>query len=95
MTLKKTIVITVIVIQSLCQTSLQSRKSMKYNISKNTAPQMPPLGKGLECFKLLLSMCSKDMREPLVPMFSSTRYPTLVAVNFSTQTSLGRSCVVF
>ena len=46
-------------------------------------------------FKLLQYMCSKDMREPLVPMFSSTRHPTLVAVNFSIPTSLGRSCVVF
>ena len=45
---------------------------MKYDISKSTAPQMPPLGKGLESFKLLLSMCSKDMREPLFPMLSST-----------------------
>lgn len=44
---------------------------MKYDISKSTAPKMPPLGKGLETFKLLLSMCSKDMRECIVPMLSS------------------------
>ena len=42
---------------------------MKYDISKNIVPAMPPLGKGTECIKLLLSQASNDMREPLVPMF--------------------------
>ena len=42
---------------------------MKYDISKATAPAMPNLGKGTECIKLLLSQASKDMHEPLVPMF--------------------------
>ena len=42
---------------------------MKYEISKATAPAMPNLGKGTECVKLLLSQASKDMYEPLVPMF--------------------------
>ena len=42
---------------------------MKYNISKATAPAMPTLGKGTECIKLLLTQTSKDMHEPLVPMF--------------------------
>ncbi len=42
---------------------------MKYNISKATAPAMPTLGKGTEIVKLLLSQASKDMHEPLVPMF--------------------------
>ena len=42
---------------------------MKYNISKATAPAMPTLSKGTECIKLLLSQTSKDMHEPLVPMF--------------------------
>ena len=42
---------------------------MKYNISKSKAPEMPNLGKGTECIKLLLSQASKDMHEPLVPMF--------------------------
>ena len=41
---------------------------MRYDISKATAPQMPTLGKGTECIKLLLSQTSKDMHEPLVPM---------------------------
>ncbi len=41
---------------------------MKYDISKNTAPVMPNLGKGTEIIKILLSQTSKDMHEPLVPM---------------------------
>ena len=41
---------------------------MRYDISKATAPQMPTLGKGTECIKLLLSQTSKDMYTPLVPM---------------------------
>ena len=43
---------------------------MRYDISKTTAPVMPTLGKGTECIKLLLTQASKDMHEPLVPMFS-------------------------
>ena len=42
---------------------------MIYDISKATAPAMPNLGKGTEIVKLLLSQASKDMYEPLVPMF--------------------------
>ena len=41
---------------------------MKYDISKQSAPKMPNLGKGTECINLLLSQASKDMHEPLVPM---------------------------
>ena len=48
---------------------------MRYDISKATAPAMPNLGKGTECIKLLLSQASKDMHEPLVPMF----FPSLGA----------------
>ena len=48
---------------------------MRYDISKATAPAMPFLGKGTECIKLLLSQASKDMFEPLVPMF----FPSLGA----------------
>jgi hypothetical protein len=48
---------------------LKSNKSMRYEISKSTAPTMPTLGKGTECIKLLLSQASKGMHEPLVPMF--------------------------
>ena len=42
---------------------------MRYDISKSKAPEMPNLGKGTECIKILLSQASKDMHEPLVPMF--------------------------
>ena len=48
---------------------------MRYDISKATAPKMPNLGKGKECIRLLLSQASKDMHEPLVPMF----FPSLDA----------------
>ena len=41
---------------------------MIYDITKPVAPAMPNLGKGLECFKLLLSQTSKDMHAPLLPM---------------------------
>ena len=41
---------------------------MKYDITKQTAPKMPRLGKGTECIKILLSQVSKSMYEPLVPM---------------------------
>ena len=48
---------------------------MKYDITTNKAPEMPKLGKGTECIKLLLSQASKDMHEPLVPML----FPSLGA----------------
>ena len=48
---------------------------MKYDITKNKAPEMPNLGRGTECIKLLLSQASKDMHEPLVPML----FPSLGA----------------
>ena len=41
---------------------------MKYDITKQTAPKMPRLGKGTECVKILLSQVSKDMHAPLIPM---------------------------
>ena len=41
---------------------------MKYDISKNSAPTMPNLGRGTECIRLLLTQVSKDMHQPLVPM---------------------------
>ena len=43
---------------------------MKYDITKPTAPAMPTLGKGTECFKLLLSQTSQDMNAPLLPMLA-------------------------
>ncbi len=48
---------------------------MNYNIFSSTAPAMPKPGKGMEIVKLLLSQASKDMYEPLVPMF----FPSLGA----------------
>ena len=42
---------------------------MTYNIFSSTAPAMPKPAKGTEIVKLLLSQVSKDMFEPLVPMF--------------------------
>ena len=42
---------------------------MKYDITKPSAPKMPNLGKGTECIKILLSQASKEIQEPLVPMF--------------------------
>ena len=41
---------------------------MKYDITKPVAPAMPNLGKGTECFKILLSQTSFDMHAPLLPM---------------------------
>ena len=48
---------------------------MRYDISKHKAPEMPKLGKGTECIKLLLSQTSKDMHEPQF----STSFPILCA----------------
>ena len=42
---------------------------MRYDISSNSAPAMPNLGRGTECIKLLLTQASQEMREPFVPMF--------------------------
>ena len=42
---------------------------MKYDITKPTAPKAPKLGKGTECIKLLNSQASKDMHDPLIPMY--------------------------
>ena len=41
---------------------------MNYDITKQTAPQMPNLGKGTECIKLIVSQVSQDMREAIVPI---------------------------
>ena len=48
---------------------LKSRFTMKYDISEPVSPKIPVLGKGTECVKLLLSQVSKDMYEPMIPMF--------------------------
>ena len=41
---------------------------MKYDILNKKSPELPTLGKGTECIKILLSQVSKDMYEPIVPM---------------------------
>lgn len=41
---------------------------MNYDLTSASAPKMPTLGKGTDSIKLLLSQCSKDMQESLVPM---------------------------
>lgn len=42
---------------------------MIYDITKQTAPKMPKLGKGLECIKILAKQISPDMREATIPLF--------------------------
>ena len=66
---QKTTFTTVTVTNGLFIIHLKSNKSMRYDITKNVAPAIPTLGKGTECIKILLSQVSKDMHEPLVPMF--------------------------
>ena len=49
---------------------LPSNVDKKQRSTKPVAPEMPNLGKGIECFKLLLSQTSFDMLAPLLPMLS-------------------------
>ena len=67
---------------------------MRYDISKRKAPEMPNLGKGTECIKLLLSQALNDMYESLISIFSPHLAHTSAAQNFSIPTSLGRKCAV-
>ena len=67
-TLQKTIETTETETPGSIQIYLKGKKSMKYDITKPSAPTMPTLGKGTECIQLLLSQTSKDMHDPLVPM---------------------------
>ena len=47
---------------------------MIYDITKNVSHVITKLGKGTECYKLLLSQASNDVKKPLVPMlFPSMR----------------------
>ena len=55
---------------------------MIHYITRPTPPEMPILGKGLETQKLLLSQASKDMHEPLVPMFFPVLGAHLCEVEF-------------
>ena len=63
---------------------------MRYDISKRKAPEMPNLGKGTECIKLLLSQASKDIIDPLIPMFFPFLAHTSATQNFSIPTLFGR-----
>ena len=47
---------------------------MRYNISSTKAPEMPNLGRGTECIKLLLTQASKEMREPHFPDTKITNF---------------------
>ena len=67
---------------------------MRYDISKRKAPEMPNLGKGTKCIKLLLSEASKDMYNPLIPVFSLFIAHTSAMQNFSIPTLFGRKCAV-
>ena len=66
---------------------------MKYNISTSTPPKMPRLGKGTGCVKILLSQVSKDMFDPLIPMFFPYFAQKKAEQNFNIPTSFGRNCV--
>jgi hypothetical protein len=66
---------------------------MNYDISKHTAPKMPTLGNGTECIRLLLSQASKDMYEPLVPMFFPVLGAYFSGADFSIRTLFGGKTV--
>ena len=66
---------------------------MTYNIFDRVAPAMPKPSKGTKCIKLLLLQASKDMYEPLVPMFFLSWEPMWVVLNFSILISVGRNFV--
>ena len=65
---------------------------MRYDISKAKAPEMPNLGKGTECIKLLLSQASKDMHEPLVPMFFPVLGAHISVAEFRYFIAIGGKC---
>ena len=60
---------------------------MNYDITKPQAPKMPSLGNGTEYIRLLLSQASKDMYEPLVPMFFPVLGAQMGPPDFATFTS--------
>ena len=60
---------------------------MMYDITKQTAPKGPRLGKGLEAFNLLISQTSSDMHNPLLPFLS----PTIATISPTEGTST-QSC---
>jgi len=60
---------------------------MKYDITTNKAPEMPNLGRGTECIKLLLSQASKDMHDPLFRCFFPLLAHIPAAQKFSVSTT--------
>ena len=73
---------------------LKNWLSTRYGIPKATIPSMPFLEKSTECVKLPVTQASKDMHEPLIPMFFPYLAHTSAAQNFCILTSHGRKCVV-
>ena len=53
---------------------------------------MPNLGRGTESLKILLSQASKDMYDPLVPMFFPILGAHMSGAEFQYPASLGRNC---
>ena len=66
---------------------------MRYDISKRKAPEMPSLGKGTKCIKLLLKQASKDMYDPSFRYFSPHLAHISATQNFSILTAIGRKYV--
>ena len=65
---------------------------MKYDITKNKAPEMPNLGKGTECIKLRSQRPQKTCTNPSFRCFSP-HLPHISAMqNFSILTAIGRKC---
>ena len=63
---------------------------MRYDISRNKAPEMPNLGKGTECIKILLSQASKCMQTPLIPVLLPVLGARVCGAKFQYLTSFGR-----
>ena len=63
---------------------------MRYDINRNKAPEMPNLGKGTECIKILLSQASKCMQTPLIPVLLPVLGARVCVAKFQYLTSFGR-----
>ena len=66
---------------------------MRYDISKRKTPEMPSLGKGTKCIKLLLKQASKACTNPSFRCFSPHLAHISGTQNFSIMTLSGRICV--
>jgi hypothetical protein len=63
---------------------------MRYDIGKRKAPEMPSLGKGTKCIKLLLKQASKVMYAPSFRRFSPHLVHISATQNFSIPNAIGR-----